>query len=151
MSRLSSLIVRLDLIRLHIYIYIYIYSIPRRLRSRFKGGARIEPRSTLPYSHCRFLFLDVFDMNGIIYTISPRFFEDVIERNRERERGREASFGKGTSRKGNSVRCLPSAVCRLALQGTKPTAGSLFTVASRKQRSLLLFFERSNSRGSRVN
>lgn len=121
--------------------YIYIFdSSSRRLRSRFKGEMYVS--STTYYS---FLFLDRYKRRNK-YKIFQRFFEDVIER--ERERKREPGFGKGTSRKGNSVRCLPSAVCRLALQGTKPTAGSLFTVASRKQRSLLLFFERSNSRGS---
>lgn len=50
-------------------------------------------------------------MNGIIYTISPRFFEDVIERNRERERegGRRVS-GKEPLEKGTlSGAChLPS-------------------------------------------
>lgn len=84
------------------YIYIYVFdSSSRRLRSRFKGEMYVS--STTYYS---FLFLDRYKRRNK-YKIFQRFFEDVIER--ERERGSRVS-GKEPLEKGTlSGAChLPS-------------------------------------------
>lgn len=136
-GRLSSLIIRLDLIRLH-------DSPCRCLRCRFKGSSAYRaaytqfPDVSFPARNCRYPSFQSQRIHG------PALFKNCDIKFGDTRCYRE---GPQDLPKGNAVRCLPSAACRLGPSGNQTHRGDP-VYRCPKTPSLPLFFEHCNSRGS---